>query len=104
MARALIGIMNDDSTLDYVSVRDYGTPDFVLPLLKKYYTNTEKVRKLVSMGSINGLVPDTDLVSEENEARKAGSLSNFEKKGGSGWAEYIYWFNPSSNWWNHKQL
>jgi hypothetical protein len=104
MARALIGILNEDKTLDYVSVRDYGEPDFILPILKKSYNTEVKVRNLVNLGSISGLAPDGELVSEENEARKAGSLSNFEKKAGHGWAEYIYWYNKDSGWWNHKQL
>ena len=55
--RALIGILNEDGSIDYSYNHFDGDPATMLPLLTEHYGTEEKIRHLLTFGQISGLEP-----------------------------------------------
>lgn len=55
--RSFIGILNQDSTVNYIYCHFDGYPSYMLPMLTHNYNTEEEVRELLGLGDISVLKP-----------------------------------------------
>ena len=64
--RSVIGIMNNDNSVNSVYCHFDGYPEHTGYFLKKFFDTTEKVQNLISNGDISSLVSSKNWEREEN--------------------------------------
>lgn len=119
--RSIIGIINDDSSIDAIYCHFDGHPSHHAPLLLNYYNEPNKVRALIDLGAISVLAknispsgnthsfdscePDTVLAyhrdrGEEWEPNRPAHYANLDDfRNTVGWEDYFYLFNTAANEW-----
>ena len=101
--RALVGILNESGTVDFIYNHWDGYPEHLGVMLKNYYNTEENIRELLSLGDASGI--DSTLAKSEFYARDRGedladvsaktksSLVDFSDYADNVGAEWIYcWF------------
>ena len=64
--RSIIGIMNENNTVDSVYCHFDGYPEHTGYFLKKFFDTTDKVENLISNGDISSLVSSRNWERKEN--------------------------------------
>jgi len=89
--RSVIGIMNDDKTVDSVYCHFDGYPEHTGYFLKKFFDTTEKVQNLISNGDISSLL------SSQNWDRETHPKINRKQV-----LKTLYYFDRPEKWENIK--
>jgi hypothetical protein len=106
--RSLIAIENPDGTYDAVYCHFDGYPEGVGRKLEDHYTDPEKIRALISRGSMSMLSPELDKC--EFYTKSGEELKNWcgmphrklQKAAKNTWCEYIYRFVDGK--WTHEDI
>jgi hypothetical protein len=101
--RSRIGIENQDGTVNSIYCHFDGYPSHNGEILKKYYSDREKLQQLLELGDISSLDEELEKVTayhrdrgeELNPARIDKSLDEFRE---SDYEEYGYIFTLKNKW------
>ncbi len=118
--RSLIGVLNPDGTVTSIYCHSDGYFSYNGAVLLEHYTEEEKVRELIGLGSISSLDKEIGRKhsfngSSENwvrayhrdrgedwssvSPRTNQTVTEYFESGKTCWAEYLYLFNPATKQW-----
>lgn len=107
--RSLIGILNEDDTVDWVYCHWDGYIDHVGRMLRDHYKSEPKIRELLLNGDLSSLEEEISMIKfydKEKSFSKSGSVNRYLNE--NHFQSFLYLFIPKKNEWliadTHKKI
>ena len=102
--RGQVGIIDKNGNIQSIYTHYDSYPEYVLPVLKKYYKDAKSVEKIVAKGDSRGIDKPTDMEfygdDRPNSTGKIGNIDKYIKDiRDNGGAEYLYLYDESDKMW-----
>lgn len=103
--RSLIGLENQDGSINYVYCHYDGYPEYQLKMLSEHYQDRAKVAELISNGDMSQLKEEIGLISFYKDSHKevvdievCFSPEAYRDKMGKYGCEYCYFLSKEGEW------
>ena len=102
--RGQVGIIDKNGNIQSIYTHYDSYPEYVLPVLKKYYKDAKSVEKIVAKGDSRGIDKPTDMeFYGDNRPNSTGKIGNIDKYikdiRDNGGAEYLYLYDETDKTW-----
>lgn len=103
--RSLIGLENQDGSINYVYCHYDGYPEYQLKMLLEHYQDKNKVAELISNGDFSQLKEEISLISFYKDSHKevvdigvCFSPNAYQAKMEKHGCDYCYYLNKDGEW------